>query len=252
MYKNNRIAVVMPIHNEEKLAAGAISRIPRWVDWIIAVEDGSLDKSWAVLNALEDRRIIALRHSINRGVGAATKTGYREALARGAHLIAVMDGDGQMDARDLHPMLDAAIQGADYVKGNRFLNQSIATMPLQRYLGNRIFSWLTSRLAALDSIVDAQCGYTVIRRAALQQIDLDRMYDRYGFLNDMVFAAAQLGQTIRSVPVRTIYANEVSGINPLVVVPTILSRILVHSIRQRLSCVLGFFSVVQPSEGRGE
>ena len=70
---------------------------------------------------------------MNRGVGAATKSGYRHALTTAADLIAVMDGDGQMDGRDLPRLLDCAIAGADYVKGNRFLHrESLSAMPLTR------------------------------------------------------------------------------------------------------------------------
>jgi glycosyltransferase involved in cell wall biosynthesis len=223
MYKDHRTAVVMPVHNEESFIEQAVSRVPDFVDLIIAVDDGSKDATWAKLSKLSDSRLVRLRHQANRGVGAATTTGYRAAIKHGVELIAVMDGDGQMDGRDLHRLLDSAIAGADFVKGNRFLDkQSINEMPRARYIGNRFFSWLTRRAAGLDASLDAQCGYTVIRRAALKRINLDGLYDRYGFPNEMLFAALGAGLKVECVPVKTVYGSEVSGINPFTSVPTIL------------------------------
>ena len=123
MYRHHRIAVVMPIHNEEPCIARAIARVPSFVDCLIAVDDASRDGTAAQLRRMTNERLITIHHAANRGVGAATKTGYRRALTTAADLIAVMDGDGQMDGRDLPALLDAAIAGADYVKGNRFVSR---------------------------------------------------------------------------------------------------------------------------------
>src|SRR5205085_2204098 len=101
-----------------------IARVPAFVDVIVAVDDGSSDTTWQRLAGIEDPRIIRLQHRKNSGVGAATKTGYRYCLQTDADFIAVMDGDGQMDGRDLSRLVDCAIERSDYVKGNRFLSQT--------------------------------------------------------------------------------------------------------------------------------
>jgi hypothetical protein len=103
-------------------------------------------------------------------------------------------------------------------------------MPFMRMVGNGIFSALTKRAAAFEGDLDAQCGYAVIRRSALKRLDLDRLYDRYGFPNDMLCA----GLVVESVPVRSVYADEVSGINPVKVVPTILFLIARNLLRRKL------------------
>jgi glycosyltransferase involved in cell wall biosynthesis len=222
MYKSHRVAVVMPIHNEQGLLLRAVARVPSFVDCIVAVDDGSTDATWQHLSTITDAKVRRLRHEQNRGVGAATKTGYRYSLQTDADLIAVMDGDGQMEGGDLSRLLDAAIDGVDYVKGNRFIDSTtIARMPWSRFIGNKILSWLTRRAAAFAPHLDAQCGYTVIRRAALKQVDLDELYDRYGFPNEMFFAARRAGLTVASIPIRTIYGDEISGINPFTAVPMI-------------------------------
>lgn len=236
MYKGHRIAVVMPIHNEHDHLARAIARVPDFVDQIIAVDDGSVDDTWRRLCGIEDRRLVKLRHSKNLGVGAATRTGYKYALTTRAEFIAVMDGDGQMDGRDLSGLLECALTGADYVKGNRFLHkETISCMPTARLVGNVVLSWLTRRASLFRASLDAQCGYTVIRAASLRKLNLDDLYERYGFPNEMFFAARMAGQKICSVPVRAIYGSEMSGINPFTAVPTILYLIGRSYIRMRLS-----------------
>ncbi len=236
MYKGHRIAVVMPIHNEQDHLARAIRRVPSFVDLIVAVDDGSTDDTWQRLSEIDNGNLIRLRHGANRGVGAATKTGYRYCLRADVDLIGVMDGDGQMDGRDLSALLDRAVGGIDYVKGNRFLHlETIGCMPVARFIGNTIFSWLTRHAAEFEIPLDAQCGYTVIRRAALEQIELDELYDRYGFPNEMVFAASRTGLAVESVPVRCIYGDEVSGINPLTAVPAIIYLIAKSYFRSKLS-----------------
>jgi glycosyltransferase involved in cell wall biosynthesis len=236
MYKSHSVAVVMPVHNEERHVERAVSRVPSFVDLIIAVDDGSTDKTWERLSVIASEKLIRLRHEKNRGVGAATKMGYRHCLGTNVDLIAVMDGDGQMDGRDLRVLLDRAVEGVDYVKGNRFLHsQSISCMPAMRYIGNRFFSWLTRWAMSYGGSLDAQCGYTVIRRAALARLRLDDLYDRYGFPNEMLFAASEAGLRIESVPVRSIYEDEVSGINPFTSVPMILFLIARNYLRANLS-----------------
>lgn len=235
MYRGHRVAVVMPIHNEEKHVDRAVARVPSFVDLIVAVDDGSSDETCVRLCEIRDSRLVMLRHPRNRGVGAATKTGYRYCMRACADLIAVMDGDGQMDGRDLQGLLDQAIAGADYVKGNRFLDsRTIRAMPVRRYIGNRVLSWFTRRAAGFAGLLDAQCGYTVIRRAGLNRMRFDELYDRYGFPNEMLFEACRVGLRVTSVPVRTVYGDEVSGINPLTSVPVIFYLIARSYLRRRL------------------
>jgi glycosyltransferase involved in cell wall biosynthesis len=223
MYKGWVVSVVMPVHNEQAQIERAINRVPRFVDVITAVDDRSTDASLELLRRINDSRLTVLAHEKNRGVGAAIKTGYRHALDTGVDLIAVMDGDGQMNGGDLAALLDCAIDGADYVKGNRFLHgDTIGRMPRLRYIGNRVFSWMTGRAARYYASLDAHCGYTVIRRQGLERLWLDELYDRYGFPTEIFLAALRAGLQVENVPVRTVYEDEVSGVNPFKVVPAIL------------------------------
>jgi glycosyltransferase involved in cell wall biosynthesis len=234
MYKGWVVSVVMPVHNEQAQIEKAIDRVPEFVDVITAVDDGSTDATLELLRMINDKRLTVLAHEKNRGVGAATKTGYQHALDTGVDLIAVMDGDGQMDGRDLAALLDCAIGGADYVKGNRFLHRdTIGRMPRLRYIGNKVFSWLTRRAASFGASLDAHCGYAVIRRHGLERLGLDELYDRYGFPTEVFFAALRAGLRVANVPVRTVYGDEVSGVNFFKVVPTVLFLIGRGYLRRR-------------------
>ena len=236
MYRDQSVAVVMPVHNEEAHVERAIKRVPNFVDFIVVVDDGSTDDTWQVLSQITDQRLTTLRHQRNAGVGAATKTGYRYCLSAGADLMAVMDGDGQMDGCDLFRLLERALNGVEYVRGNRFLDsKSIGCMPRLRYIGNRFFSWLARLAAAFTGDLDAHCGYTVIQHQALNRLVLDDLYDRYGFPTEMFFAACRVGLSVESVPVRTVYGDEVSGINPFSAVPAIFFLIARHYVRRRFS-----------------
>ena len=84
MYGGQNIAVVIPAFNEERLICLTLSGVPGYVDTIIVVDDASNDRTAEVVLARDDARICLLRHSTNRGVGAAIVTGYREALTRAA------------------------------------------------------------------------------------------------------------------------------------------------------------------------
>jgi glycosyltransferase involved in cell wall biosynthesis len=222
MYLDLPIAVVMPVYNEQDHVGNAVLSVPPFVDLIVVVDDGSTDATWSVLSEIADARLRILRHPVNRGVGSAIKTGYQHCLTTSAKIIAIMDGDGQMDGGDLPKLLDRVAGGADFVKGNRFLDASIGRMPFLRWIGNSVLSGLTRAACGIPGGLDSQCGYSAISRMALAQLDLASLYNRYGFHNEMLFLCRRSGLTIDSVPVTTVYRNEVSHINPFIAVPTIL------------------------------
>ncbi|MCS6886284.1 MAG: glycosyltransferase family 2 protein [Acidobacteriota bacterium] len=220
MYRGRKIAVVMPVHNERSLVLAALASVPDFVDWVVVVDDFSTDGSVDELFGLSAERVEIIRHGENLGVGASVKDGYKRALELGADIVAVMDGDGQMHPDDLQKLLDGVCDGFDYVKGNRFLDESIDKMPRIRYFGNRVLSLLMRLATGLE--VDSQCGYTAIDRHLLQKLSLDEIYPRYGYLNSLLFQIVEHGASVGSAPVKTIYGKEISGINPFVTVPTIL------------------------------
>jgi len=215
MYRQLRVAVVVPAYNEEQAIADAVACIPDLVDQVIVVDDASADQTSARAHGA-GRALELVRHPANRGVGAAIVTGYRRALAAGADAVAVMAGDGQMDPADLPALLDPIADGAaDYVKGNRFKHPEIwSAMPPARIVGNVVLSAATRVTSGYRHLFDSQCGYTAISRAALMAIDLGGLFPRYGYPNDMLSRLHAAGVRVADVPVRPIYGPRwKSGIN---------------------------------------
>ncbi len=215
MWKGARVAVVVPAYREEALIATMLAGVPSFVDQIIVVDDASPDgTSRAVESVGGSGRIVLLRHSDNRGVGAALATGYLRALADLADVIVVMAGDNQMDPADLPPLLDAVVQdGADYAKGNRFVHAEVANMPLARRMAGKGLAWLT-RLAGRLDIDDSQCGYTAIGARAARAVPWHELWPRYGYPNDLLILLGRRGFRVVEVPVRPVYATEQSGVRP--------------------------------------
>jgi glycosyltransferase involved in cell wall biosynthesis len=209
MLEGARVVVVVPAFEEEPRITRVITTMPSFVDHIVVVDDDSSDATADVaLRAGAD----VIRHERNRGVGATIVTGYRAALERTHHdndAIAVMAGDGQMHPDDLEAVvLPVVRRECDYAKGNRFALPNTA-MPLARKIGGRFFSALTS-IAIAQRIDDSQCGFTAFGRRALSRIDLDDVYPRFGYPNDLLGQIAQRKLRVREVPVRPVYAGEES------------------------------------------
>ena len=216
MLEGARLAVVVPAHNEERLIAITLASVPSFVDLIVVVDDASSDRTLAVASSTNDQRVWVERHPMNRGVGAAIATGYRLALRAGADVIAVMAGDAQMHPDDLAALVLPVARGeVDYAKGDRLNHpQARRIMPRGRRLVGHALSWLTGRAAGLRWLSDSQCGYTAISARAIERIDLDALFPRYGYPNDLLGSLVTAGCAVRDVPVRPVYGDETSGVRP--------------------------------------
>jgi glycosyltransferase involved in cell wall biosynthesis len=212
MWKQHRVAVVVPAYEEARLIPRMLRRVPAYVDAIYVVDDASTDATSSSASSVGDARVRTLRHAENRGVGAAIVTGYRAALASEHDVVAVMAGDDQMHPDDLETVIAPVVAGqADYVKGNRFVHADARRMPLLRRIGGELLSFST-RCATGLSVTDTQCGFTAISATALQRLPLDELWPRYGYPNDLLGLASSHALRVREVPVRPVYADETSGL----------------------------------------
>jgi glycosyltransferase involved in cell wall biosynthesis len=224
MLEGKRVAVVVPAYDEEKLIGTTLRGIPDFVDRVFVVDDASRDGTVAQARALKDGRVEVVTHERNRGVGAAILTGYRRALDEEIDVTCVMAGDNQMDPADLEAIAGPVARGeADYAKANRlFTGRAWELIPRNRYLGNAVLSLLTKIASGYWHVADSQSGYTAISRDTLGLLDLDRVYPRYGFPNDMLVHLNVLNARVRDVPSRPVYGvGENSGIRLHRVVPSI-------------------------------
>lgn len=216
MLDGAKIAVVVPSYNEARWIGETVSTMPSFVDDVLVVDDASTDGTSAEAGRADDPRVSVVRHPQNRGVGAAIVTGYRAAAARGADVVAVMAGDGQMHPDDLRRVVEpVARREHGYVKGNRLRHpDALMIMPLGRLAAGHALGWLTGAAIGRPGLSDSQCGFTAISRAAIAAIDLDALWPRYGYPNDLLGELARAGVSIGEVDVRPVYRGEASGIRP--------------------------------------
>src|SRR3990172_4824276 len=212
MYKDKRIAVVVPAYNVENQITEVLRTIRDYVDHIIVVDDASQDHTYERCKDSDDKRIIVLRHSENLGVGGAMATGFRMAMKLDADVVVKMDGDGQMDPLHLKRLIEPLVsEGYGYTKGNRFLHSyDLEKMPKVRLFGNFALTFLTKVTSGYWHIFDPQNGFVAIRGSALKDLDLNRIAKRYFFENDMLVHLNIHNHRVKDVPMPAIYGNQPS------------------------------------------
>lgn len=266
-YNGNTVGVVVPAYNEEGFVGDVIETVPEFVDRVYVVDDDSTDGTWqeirlhaakanraAAGKQVESRpadgtlgderrgseqvthqRVVPIRHETNRGVGGAIKTGYRRAYDDGIDVTAVMAGDGQMDPDLLDRLVEPVVEsGADYAKGNRLLRPEYHDeMPTHRLVGNWMLTLLTKIASGYWNTGDPQNGYTAISYRALDRIDVESLYDDYGFANELLVRLNQHGMQVADVAVPATYGDEQSTIEYRTFVPTV-SMLLLENFLRRL------------------
>ncbi len=226
MIDGKTVGVVVPAYNEELLVQATLSGIPEFVDRIYVVDDCSRDGTVAQAKAAAaaDPRIAVVESERNGGVGAAIVAGYKQAIAERIDVTAVMAADNQMAPDELITLVTPVARGElDYAKANRlFTGQAWQLIPRYRYLGNAVLSLLTKIASGYWHVADSQSGYTAVSLPVLEELDLDRIYARYGFPNDMLVHLNVWNARVRDFPSRPIYGvGERSGIRLRKVVPRI-------------------------------
>jgi hypothetical protein len=129
-----------------------------------------------------------------------------------------------MDPAELESIVGPVARGeVDYAKANRlFTGRAWEAIPHSRYLGNAVLSLLTKIASGYWHVADSQAGYAAVSLGTLELLDLDRLYPRYGFPNDMLVHLNVWNARVRDVPSRPVYnVGERSGIKIRKVVPRI-------------------------------
>lgn len=220
-----RIAVVIPCYRETDHVLGVIAGIPTDVAVIYCVDDGCPDGTGdLVQEQCRDPRVRVLRNAQNQGVGGATVTGYRQALADGADIVVKLDGDGQMDPARLGHLVRPISEGrADYTKGNRFFQiDDVRQMPLVRLIGNAGLSFLTKLSTGYWRVFDPTNGYTAVHARVLACVPLDRVSRGYFFESDMLFRLATMRAVVEDIPHPARYGRETSHVRVIATIPTFL------------------------------
>jgi len=203
-----KVAVVIPGYNVARILPRTVSEIPKGAaDEIILVDDGSQDDTAEVGRRLG---LYVVRHPRNRGYGGAQKTGYQEAVRRGAEIVVMVHGDDQYDP-SLVPLFAAKIgdEGYDVVTGTRMVLGDVLRegMPIWKYIPNRFLTKLEN-LVFRTHLTDYHNGYRAYSARFLREIPLDLLSEYYDFDTDIMIQAAIRHYRVAELPNPTRYREE--------------------------------------------
>ena len=205
--ENMKICVIIPAYNESKDISGLIKEIKAKVPDVLVVDDGSTDPTSQIAT---QSGATVIRNIVNQGKGACLKQGFKYALANNFDAVITMDGDGQHLPEDILSFTRRAESSTSAILvGNRMLETK--NMPWLRVITNKFMSWIISILSK-QRIPDTQCGFRLIKRAALEKVELKTR--KFEAETEILLKASRLGFKIESVPIKTVYRGGKSQINP--------------------------------------
>ena len=206
---NSTIAAVIPAYQEQKHVGEVAQRALTQLEHVLVVDDGSTD---ATADRARAAGVDVVVHPQNRGKGESINTGLRYWFDRGSEYVVLLDADGQHLPEEILRFVDATASEADakIFIGSRM--NDTRTMPLLRRMVNHYMSNKISRICG-QQIPDTQCGFRMLHRDIIP--DVLNGASRFEYETEMLIIASRKGHRIASVPITTIYSDEVSSINPV-------------------------------------
>jgi len=200
---------VIPAYHEEKHIRDVVRRTRQKLDDVLVVDDGSTDET---AKRARETGAEVIVHEQNRGKGETIKTGLRHWLERNFDFVIILDADGQHRPEEIDRFVAAALSGDQpkLILGNRM--QDLSSMPRLRQFVNH---WMSQRISAVcgQEIPDTQCGYRMLHRELIPELLGGSA--RFDYETEMLIVASRKGFRIVSVPITTVYSDEVSSIHPV-------------------------------------
>lgn len=194
--------IFIAAYNEERTIGPVIDGVKTVTPNIVVVDDCSRDQTGTIARK---HGAVVLRHILNRGKGAAIRTGTIYALAHGADIIVHFDADGQHHAKDIPALIASLGRGeADVVLGSRFLEDSITNISTTRKLLLTLgifFTWWMSGIR----LTDAHNGMRAFSRRAAEQIIITE--DRFAYASELIDEIRRLKLRYVEVPVTITYTD---------------------------------------------
>jgi glycosyltransferase involved in cell wall biosynthesis len=214
MYKDKKVAVVLPAYNAALTLEKTYNEIPAGlVDEVILVDDRSRDNTIEVAKRLGIRHIIV--HEKNTGYGGNQKTCYSKALELNADIVVMLHPDYQYTPKLLEAMI--SIIGNDLypvVFGSRILGKGALKggMPLYKYIANRLLTF-TQNVLMHQKLSEYHTGYRAFSKEVLMNIKFMDNSDDFVFDNEMIAQIFYANFEIAEVTCPTKYFDEASSIN---------------------------------------
>jgi glycosyltransferase involved in cell wall biosynthesis len=200
-----KLMAIIPAYHEAGRIKKTIEAVKPYVQGIVVVDDGSSD---ATAEQARQTGVTVLRHSVNRGQGAALRTGTEAALRLGAEAIVHIDADGQHDPSFI-PSLMAPIEKnvAEVVFGSRFLGITSANMPFMRRLLLKAAKTFNALLMGIPRrVTDPQSGMRAMTANAARRLDFRQ--DRMAHCSEILHLVTRGSFAWVEVPVRIQYSAE--------------------------------------------
>jgi len=199
-----KVFCVVPAYNEAKNITAVVNGVKPFVTRLVVVDDGSADQTGALAAAAG---AVVLKHIINRGQGAALRTGTEYCLAQGAEIIVHFDADGQFLNSDIVKITEPIERGeAEVVYGSRFLDSRGHTaMPfLKKYLIMPLAK-AVNRIFFKINLTDPQSGFRAMSKQAAEKINWQQ--DRMAHCSEIMLAVKKNQLKVREVPIEVVYHN---------------------------------------------
>ena len=198
-----KIFVVVPAYNEEKTIAKVIEDLMKMGLEIVVVDDGSNDDTYNIVESIikEKKHGLLLRHLLNRGLGAALRTGIEAALMEDPDVIVTFDADGQHDPQDILNVSRPIVNGeADVVIGERNFKE----MPSSKKFGNEVMNIITMMFYGIK-VKDSQSGLRAFNKKAAETIIINAR--DYGVSSEIIGEVKRHELKLKEVPIKTIYTD---------------------------------------------
>jgi glycosyltransferase involved in cell wall biosynthesis len=195
----HKLSVIVPVYDERNTVAEVVRRM-RAVDIplereFVLVDDGSTDGTREVLRQLTDSTVRVAYHDVNRGKGAAIRTGLQQVTG---DLVLVQDADLEYDPEDWPKLLAPILRGkATVVYGSRFTGER-RNMLFLHWVGNRFLSLVTNMLYN-TTLSDMETCYKLFDRRVLENINLRA--SRFEFEPEVTAKVLRQGIRIYEVPI---------------------------------------------------
>ncbi|MFA5359446.1 MAG: glycosyltransferase family 2 protein [Patescibacteria group bacterium] len=197
-----KIFCVIPAFNEEKNIATVIDQVKPLVDTVVVVDDNSSDQT---ANSSAKTGVVLLKHIINRGQGAALRTGTEYCLNNGADIIVHFDADGQFLSKDIEKVVAPIKAGeAQVVFGSRFLdNAHSSEMPIFKKYFIMPLAKAVNKIFFNINLTDPQSGFRAMSSEAARKINWKQ--DRMAHCSEIMFEVKKNNFKVKEIPTRVIY-----------------------------------------------